>query len=397
MNGYINGDKMEYKEKNENRLFNDDVFEKYYPYSVEIRRYFHKHPELSWKEYETQKKIRRELESMGLETHDIAGTGLYTYIEGKGPGRTIALRADIDALAIYEISDKEYISSSCGVMHACGHDGHISGLLTAARILIDNKENFNGRVKLIFQPAEEPAQGAQVVIKEGGLSDCDGIFGIHLWNEVETGKIAVREGALFAAATSFTINLRKRKKSEDNTDLISCTGQIISSLQSIVSREVNPLEAAVITCGKVSTLEDMAEIRGTTRCFDLDTLKLLEPAMRRRIEKISEIFDIDSEFIYEVSAIPTINEKHMTEIAEKTVTDVFGKEHLSDFGPIPIGEDFSYYGSEIPAMFVLVGTKQREGITYPHHHPSFDIEEDGMKYSALMYAGFALEFLKEEK
>ena len=223
-------------------------------YVIEMRRYFHQYPEKSLEEYETSKRIKEELDKMGIPYISVANTGVIATIEGKNPGKTVALRADMDALSVVEENDSiDYKSKIDGMMHACGHDGHTSMLLGAGKVLNDMKDEINGTVKLFFQPAEEVAQGAKAMIADGALEGVDGVFGIHLWTDLECGKISVEEGPRMAAADIFKIIVKGKgghgSLPQQGVDAVVVSSAIIMNLQSIVSRETSPLDSVVVSIG----------------------------------------------------------------------------------------------------------------------------------------------------
>ncbi len=334
-------------------------------------------------------------------------TGVVAYIDSETPGKTIGLRADMDALEVTELNECTYKSTEQGLMHACGHDGHMAGLLTAARILNDLKDQFSGRVKLIFQPAEETAWGAKALIAAGEIKDCDAVFGIHLWNDINVGQISRQPVRRLSSATEFTIRVQGKgghgSLPHQGIDSVLVASNIIMNLQSIVSREIDPQKAAVVTCGtfnsgsRFNILADTAKITGTTRCFNLETNEIFEPAMRRIVEDTAAAYRATAELEYRVAMGPTVNDKKLANLGKKAMIEMFGEDVVSDFGVSSIGEDFAFFGLEVPSVLALVGTKNPEKLPYyPHHHANFDIDEDGLYYSSALYAKFAYEYLKEK-
>lgn len=384
------------------------LIDQYKPYAVEIRREFHMNPEPSMKEIRTSGRIIEELEKMGIPCRKAAGTGVVGIIEGKGPGKTIALRADIDALDLEELNDVPYKSQNKGFMHGCGHDGHAAGLLMAAKMLKEVSDTFNGRVKLLFQPGEETAKGAKQLIAEGELKDVDGIFGIHLWNDAPVGKISIEAGPRMASAGIFKIRVKGKgghgSMPHQGIDAVVVGSAIVTALQSLVSREISPLDPAVLTIGifnagtRFNVLAGEAYLEGTTRCFNMDVNDAFEGMMRRVVTHTAEAYRATAELEYEELVAPTINDDYMSAIGTRAVEAAFGKEALILFEKTTGGEDFSYYTREVPAAFAFVGTKNEAKNPYfPHHHPKFDIDEDALGVSAGLYAQYALEFLKDAK
>ena len=383
-----------------------ELSKKHKDYAVELRRYFHMNPEPAMKEVKTSDRIIEELTKMGIPCRKSAGTGVVGIIEGKKGGKTIALRADIDALELEEANDVEYKSKIQGLMHGCGHDGHNAGLLTAAKILSEVKEEINGTVKLLFQPGEEVAKGAKALIAEGELKDVDGIFGIHLWNGLEVGKVSIEAGPRMASAGIFNIKVHGKgghgSLPNQGIDALMVGSAIVMNLQSVVAREISPLDPAVISIGifnsgtRGNILPGEAYLEGTTRCFSLEVNDSFEHMMRRVIEKTAESYRATAELSYTELVLPTINDEKMAEVGEKTVVNLFGEEGLSKFEKTTGGEDFSYYTREVPGLFAFVGIKNDDKIEpFPHHHPKFDMDEDGLEVAAALYAQYAIDFLNK--
>lgn len=383
-----------------------ELSKKHKDYAVELRRHFHMNPEPAMKEVKTSDRIIEELTKMGIPCKKSAGTGVVGIIEGKKGGKTIALRADIDALELEEANDVEYKSKVQGLMHGCGHDGHNAGLLTAAKILSEVKEEINGTVKLLFQPGEEVAKGARALIEEGELEGVDGIFGIHLWNGLEVGKVSIEAGPRMASAGIFNIQVQGKgghgSLPNQGIDALMVGSAIVMNLQSLVAREISPLDPAVISIGifnsgtRGNILPGEAYLEGTTRCFSLEVNDSFEHMMRRVIEKTAESYRATAKLDYTELVLPTINDEKMAEIGEKTVVNLFGEEGLSKFEKTTGGEDFSYYTREVPGLFAFVGIKNDDKIEpFPHHHPRFDMDEDGLEVAAALYAQYAIDFLNK--
>ena len=383
-----------------------ELAKEYKPYAVKIRRDFHMHPEPSMKEIRTSDRIVEELESMGIECKKAAGTGVVGIVKGKGPGKTIALRADIDALDLQETNDVSYKSQNPGFMHGCGHDGHAAGLLTAAKILKEKADTFDGRVKLLFQPGEETAKGALKLIEEGELDDVDGIFGLHLWNDAPVGKVSIEAGPRMASAGIFNINVTGKgghgSMPHQGVDAVLVGSAIVTNLQSLVSREISPLDPAVVTIGifnagtRFNVLAGEAYLEGTTRCFSMEVNDSFESQIQRVVEKTAESYRAEAVLDYNELVLPTINDPAMSAIGERAVEKIAGKDALITYEKTTGGEDFSFYLKKAPGAFAFVGTKNEEKIPlYPHHHPKFDIDEDAMEVAAALYAQYAVDFLNK--
>ncbi|WP_422485618.1 M20 family metallopeptidase [Gudongella sp. DL1XJH-153] len=383
-----------------------ELVEKYKDYSISMRREFHMNPEPSMKEYSTQKRVMEELEKMGIPAEKSGGTGVVGIIKGKGEGKTIALRADMDALEVLEGNEVEYKSKVEGVMHACGHDAHTAGLLTAAKVLNDMKDEFDGTVKLLFQPGEEVAQGALAMIKDGAMEGVDGIFGIHIWNDVETGKISVEEGPRMASAAMFKIFVEGKgghgSMPHQTVDAAIVTSAIVMNLQSIASREINPLDPSVVSVGMIkcgsrwNVISGDAYMEGTTRCFSMEVNNAFEGIIRRVVENTAEAYRAKARVEYTQMTIPTINDPMMSALAAETVKKLRGEEALVKFEKTTGGEDFAFFSEYAPSAFAFVGSKNEEKHEYhPHHHPKFNIDEDALGRAAELYSQFALDFLSK--
>jgi amidohydrolase len=383
-----------------------ELMKKHLDYAVATRRYFHENPEPSMKEFNTQKRIMEELKAMGIEHYPCGGTGVVGIIKGKGPGKTIALRADIDALEVQEENPVPYKSKIDGMMHACGHDTHISGLLTAAKVLNEIKDEFDGTVKLIFQPGEEVAQGALAMIKDGVMEGVDGIFGIHIWNDVETGKVSVEAGPRMASAGMFKVYITGKgghgAMPHQTVDASVVASAIVMNLQSIVNREINPSDPAVVTVGMIrsgsrwNVISGEAYMEGTTRCYSMEVNNAFEGQIRRIVEMTAQAYRAEARMEYTQMTIPTINDPMMSAIAAESVKKIAGEEGLVTFEKTSGGEDFAFFSEYAPSTFAFVGSKNTAKLDYyPHHHPKFDIDEDALGVSAGLYTQFALDFLSK--
>ena len=374
----------------ENTLQIDPQISKIQKEIIDNRRYFHKHPELSFKEYNTSKAIAEKLEEMGIEVSTgIAQTGLTGLIRGGKPGKTIALRADMDALPIQETSDIEYKSVNDGVMHACGHDGHIAMLLGAAKAINQIKQKLNGNVKLIFQPAEEGLAGALHMINEGVIADVDEIYGIHLWNYQKVGEIGVKDGPIMAAADLFEIEIMGKgghgATPHGTVDAVIVASHIVNSLQTIVSRNTNPLESTVVTVGMINggynfnIIADKVTLKGTTRSYTKENRELIKTKMNEIITGTEKIFNAKIQLKYKDGYPPTVNDKKCTKNVINAISKVIGGSSHAPYLSMG-GEDFSYYLEKIPGCFFFVGSLplDRKPLSIPHHCSHFDIDEKSL-------------------
>ena len=370
-------------------------------YIVNMRREFHKHAEPSWKEFRTSKRIKEELDKMSIPYKTVANTGVVAYINGNTKGKTVALRADIDALEVIEKNDLEYKSINNGIMHACGHDGHAAMLLGAAKVLSQNKEHINGNVRLLFQPAEEVVQGAKALIKEGVLEGVDGLLGIHLWSGVKTGNVSVEEGPRMASGDTFKIKITE-EKGISSIDLISAGAAIVRDLQSIVSRETSPLDPSVVSVGVFNSDTDLNTstknviLEGTVRCYSYK-LRADFPKMLDRISKnTASSYNAKAELVFDEGVPPTINNSYCSDIAKKSVEKILSKDAVTKLEKTTGGEDLSYYLEKVPGIIAFVGIANKEKKTdYPHHSGNFNIDENSLVHGAGLYVQFALDFLNE--
>lgn len=355
--------------------------------AISLRRYFHAHPEVGGEEYETQAKIINELTSLGLKPKKIAGTGVIADIEGDQPGKTVALRADIDALPIQDEIDKPYRSEISGKCHACGHDAHTAMLLTMAKIFADLKSKLPGTVRLLFQPSEERFPGgAERMVAEGCMQNVDFVLGAHVWQPLAAGKLGISYSRVMAAPDQFTIFIQGRgghgSMPQGTTCALSTGAELVSMLNSIIGRNINPLESAVLSLGSFHSGEvfniipDTAEIKGTIRTFDDTVRKLVWDRFDAICDGVCSAmgatYHIDKVFGYPA----VINNPEIAAIVAEAGCESVGAENVIEVGPSMGGEDFSYFLQKAPGMFLLVGGgNPATDAIYPHHHPKFDIDD----------------------
>lgn len=366
---------------------NEKLADRYYEV-VSWRRYMHQHPELSFKEAKTAEYIKEKLLSFGLEVKtNIGGHGMIGILEGSQAGKTIALRAEFDALPIDDEKEVPYKSQNPGVMHACGHDGHTAALLGTAEALSHFREHLKGKVIFIFQPAEElPPGGAKFMIEDGVLNDVDYVYSAHLDSQKPLGKIVVGEGYQMAAVDKFVIIIRGKgghgARPHEAVDSLVVGSEIVSALQKIVSRGVNPLQAAVVTIGvfhsgtAFNVIADKAIIEGTVRTFDGDVRKQVEQQIYRIVEGITTAFGATFSIDY-LNGYPALyNHPKETETVRNLLAEQFSEESILEMQPTMGAEDFSYFLLEKPGAYFRVGSHNGDEAThYPHHHPKFDIDE----------------------
>jgi amidohydrolase len=388
-----------------------ELSEKYKNDLISYRREFHQNPEISWQEIRTSKRIEEELKKLGIETARVANTGIVGTIKGKGKGhskKTVALRADMDALPIQEANKSiSYKSKNKGVMHACGHDSHIAMLLIAAKILQESKDRINGIVKLIFQPAEEIVEGAKKMLDEGILDGVNAILGIHIWSKFQAGKVSLEAGPRLAAGDRFRVII-KGKGSHGavphlGVDAIVAASAIVMNLQTIVSREINPLEPAVVSLGKINggfnfnVICNKVVLEGTTRSFNTDIQEKFPLIIERIIKKTASTFNATAELEYTVGSPPCINDPNISQIAKASITKLYGDDVIRPMEKTTATEDFAYFNRTVPGIMVFLGGGNKEkNCTYPQHHEKFNIDEDALPIGSSLYAQFALDFLNKK-
>jgi amidohydrolase len=359
------------------------------------RRHLHEHPELAFQEYETAKFVAERLSSLGLEEirTGVGGTGVTGLIRGgRGAGKVVMVRADMDALPIREENQVDYVSTNPGVMHACGHDAHTAMLLGLTRLLNERKQEFAGTVKVLFQPAEEvPPGGAIAMIRDGALEEphVDAVLGLHVSSETPAGQIAIRAGAGSASSDRFRITIKGKgghaASPNEAIDPIVIGAQIVTAFQTLVSRNTDPVKSAVVSttaflAGEAfNVIPDTAELRGTVRTLDPDVREMMEQRLTAIATNVATAFGGEAIVSYIKGYPGIVNDPGMTELVRQAAIATVGEENTIQ-SPIGLGgEDFAYYTLERPGCFFNVGTRNEErGIVWGHHHPRFDIEEEGM-------------------
>lgn len=373
-------------------------------YVINLRREFHKKPEASFKEFNTSKRIKEELDKMEIEYVSCASTGVVATIKGNHPGKTVALRADIDALCVRELNNIEYKSQVEDMMHACGHDGHTSMLLGAAKILCELKDEIHGTIKLLFQPAEEIGEGAKAMINDGALDNVDSIFGIHLWSNIDVGKISVEAGPRMASADWFKINITGKgghgSAPHECIDALVVASSIVMNLQNIVSRQVNPLEPLVLSIGmlnagsRFNVIAEDAYMEGSCRCFNPELRRELPAMMDRIINNIAQGYGAKASLEYNFILPATINDAACSAIAENSAKKIVGYENVIKFEKVTGSEDFSYYMDLAPGALAFVGCKNEEkSACYSHHSGNFNIDEDALEIGTELYINYAIDYL----
>ncbi|WP_448517195.1 M20 metallopeptidase family protein [Pseudothermotoga sp.] len=377
---------------------------------VQLRRTFHMYPEIEFDLHRTSQIVADYLESLGLEVkRNVAKTGVVGLLRGGRPGKTIMLRADMDALPLQELNEVPYRSRIDGAMHACGHDGHTAMLLVAAKVLASKQNELCGNVKFVFQPSEErfPPGGALPMIEEGVLENpkVDMAFGIHLWNALPVGTVGVRAGALLAAADEFRIVLKGKgghgAYPHVCKDPIVVASELVLAMQTLVSRAVDPLESAVVTVGKIhagtafNIIPETATLEGTVRTLNEQVRDAIKQRMKQMVRGICDAHGIEFELDYKDGTAVLINDPELTKLVREVAEDVVGKDKVIEVPPSMGGEDMSFFLQKVPGVFYLVGSANPEkGLDKPHHSPYYDIDEDALIVGVQMHVSLVLNLLR---
>ncbi len=379
---------------------------------IEIREDFHKYPELSFQEKRTSKRIADILQEINIDNikTGIAETGVVGVLFGGIPGKTIAFRADIDALPIQEENNVVYRSKNDGVMHACGHDAHITSVLGTAMILSEMKDDLRGNVKFIFQPAEEIFGGAKIMVENGVLDlyiKVDAVVGMHVWPGLEVGKIGVRSGAMMASADRFEITIRSSgghgAMPHLTSDSIVSSAQIINSLQTIASRSIDPLKPVVVSVCRIeggqafNIIPKEVKMEGTVRTLDDDVTVKVIKRINDIISGVEKAMEVKCQLNYTNGCPPLINDSDIVKLIERAGTDILGSDNVIEIEPTMGGEDFTYYTRKVPGAMFFLGTKNEKlGLISPVHRPTFDIDPDALVIGTSMLVKIALMFLMDE-
>lgn len=374
---------------------------------VAIRRKLHSEPELSWEEYQTSQFVFDYLTEIGIESRKTEPTGVIGTLKGGKEGKTVALRADMDALSVEELNiDLPYKSATLGKMHACGHDAHTSMLLAAAKALVGVKEQLPGSVRFIFQPAEEVATGAKAMVEQGAVEGVDNVFGIHIWSQIPSHSVACNPGPSFASADIFKVHFKGRGGHgaipQNSIDAAIIASSFVMNVQSVVSRTIDPQQPAVVTVGKMvvgtrfNIIAENAEIEGTVRCFDAETRDHIEKQLKVYADNTAEIFGGTATVEYIRGTQAVINGEESSELVRQVAAEAFGENVVYDEKPTMGGEDFSFYLDQVPGSFALVGSGNAEKDTqWAHHHGKFNVDEEAMATGAELYAQYAWAYLNK--
>ncbi len=372
---------------------------------IELRRDLHRHPELSFQEHRTAKIIAERLQSTGVDSIQtgVGKTGVVATVQGSKPGKTLLIRADIDALPILEDAEVEYKSQTNGVMHACGHDGHVSIALAVASMLAEKRDQIAGTVKFAFQPAEEIVSGAKGMIDDGVMQGVDACIGLHLGNDLPVGLVAMNSGATMANVDNIEITVKGRgghgSQPEKAIDSIAAAAYLVTTIQTIVSRDISPSDPAVITFGTINggfvsnVIAPEVKLTGTVRSYSGEVRDL----MIRRIEEIANgvasTMRCEVKFDITYSCPAVVNDEGMSAFVRQSALSIFDEDKVLPLRPIMGSDDMALFLKAAPGCYFVVGSGSSDRPTYPHHHPKFDIEESSLAIGAKLMARTAFDYL----
>ena len=384
--------------------------EELFPYTRDLRRDFHRHPELGFQEHRTAEIIVRELsnlEDMVIQA-GVAGTGVVGTLKGGKPGRVILLRFDMDALPVEENTGVDYSSENEGLMHACGHDGHLAIGLTTARLLHEGRENLSGTIKFVFQPAEEGLGGAVAMIKEGILSDPvpEVALALHLWNEKPLGWIGITDGPMMSASETFQVRITGKGghggKPHESIDPIVAAAGIINALQSIVSREIPPLDSGVITVSSIhggeahNVVPEQVTLSGTIRSFTEETRDLLLKRFHEVVEQTAAVYLCRARITIEDISPAVNNDPKIAAVLRQTAGELFPQAVIDQGYRTMASEDMAFMMQEIPGCYCLIGSANSErGLDAKHHQPEFNFDEQALTQGVALLVSAVHDLLKD--
>jgi len=366
---------------------------------VKWRRKIHQNPEIGFQEVDTSNFIAEKLEDFNIPYERVCKTGIVGLIKGGKPGETLAIRADIDALAMEEKNNVVYKSKNKQAMHACGHDGHTTILLGTAKVLSEMSENIEGNIKLLFQPAEEGPGGAKPMIEAGVLNDpeVNYMLALHINPDIEKNMVGIKEGKMMAAPDIFEITIKGKgahgAHPEQGVDPISIGAQIVLGLQHIKSREFNAHRPLVISCGSFqagsvfNVIPETARIKGTVRTFDDELRHKIKARIIEIVENITKAYKAEFSFNYDFRYPPLFNDNELTNLIKEVVKENLGEERLYQIEePSMGGEDYAFFAQKVKSTYMLLGTRNEEkGIVNALHSPYFDIDEDILKQGVKLF------------
>ena len=384
-------------------------------YLIGLRRYFHAHPEASLEEYETAKKIEEELDKSGIPHKRVGDTGVYAWIDGTGPEgtkgqRTMALRADTDALRMEDLKEGvPYRSQKEGLCHACGHDAHTAMLLTAAKVLQAKKNEFSGQIRLFFQQAEEIGAGARQFVAAGLMEGVDRVYGSHVCSSLPAGTISLTPGPRNASCDYFRIRITGKGAHVSTphlgVDALYIASQIVVNLQSIVARRTDPLDTVVVGVGKLTAgtayniVAEQAELEGTTRCFSPETRERTNRRVRETAEELCRLYGAEAEVEFKDFAAPLINDSTAAAEATRVAEEIYGPDRIIHDQQKALGaDDFADYLAKAKGIYGFIGTGNPAdpNTLSAHHHGLFDLDEESLLGGCNLYVDYALAYLKGE-
>ncbi|MEA2665549.1 MAG: hypothetical protein QOI11_2493 [Candidatus Eremiobacteraeota bacterium] len=371
---------------------------------VATRRRLHAAPELSMLEHDTAAFVAAELGKLGLDEvrTGIGQTGVLGTLVGGKPGPVTLLRADMDGLPIVELNEVPYKSARAGVMHACGHDGHVSILLAAARTLAERRTEVPGTLVFCFQPGEEGSAGAKLMMDDGALENphVDRTFALHLYSGLDVGRIGVRDGAFFASADQFTLTIRGKgghgAMPQTAIDPVAAGAYVVTTLQTIVSREIAPKDPLVITVGQFTSgttfnvIPDEATMKGTVRAFDREVRRSIPERMERIIKGLAEALRFEYEFDYRWAYPSTVNSREVNDVVREVGRAELGPDGVVEHDIVMWSEDMSFMQEERPGAYFIVGSRGGEETAFPHHNARFDIDERALEVGYRMMVALGL-------
>jgi len=385
------------------------IAEKNRSYIIKKRRRFHEHPELSFAEWKTTAHIKKELESMGISVETFGEhPGLVGTLDTGKPGRTVMLRADIDALPIQEKTGLSFASKNDGIMHACGHDTHAAMLLGAAKILSSVKDELRGTVKFLFESGEELAEGAEYCIAQHVLDGVDAIFGLHVWGTLDAPYLCVDPGRRMASCDIFKIRVKgiqaHGSAPHQGKDAIVASAAIIQAIQMFVSRVNDPTNPLVVTVGKITggqrynIICGEVEMEGTIRTYSTDLRKMIGPMLGQIIRDTGKAYGCTAEFNLDLKHPAVINsDDRLSEIARNAAIKLYGEEGIRPLTNVMASEDFSMFMQKVPSFFAFVGARNTsKGINFTNHNDHFTVDEDVLERGSALEAQFAADYLLQD-
>jgi len=372
--------------------------------TIALRRDLHAHPELGFEEVRTARIVAQRLRELGYEVHErIAQTGVVGIVRGARPGKTVMLRADMDALPLPEETESEYRSTVAGKMHACGHDGHVAMLLGAAELIAQRSDDVAGTVVLCFQPAEEGKGGARLMIEEGLLErfGIERAYGLHLYSGLDTGQLGYRAGPFYASSDSIEITIHgfggHGAAPHLSIDPILVAAEFVASVQKIVSRQVDPLEPAVVTIGAIhggtthNVIPSSVQLMGTVRAFDAGVRERMAERIERILRAVCDASGAHYDFEYLWRYPVTSNDAEQTAYVRALAEREFGPARVAESGKHMGAEDFSFFAERVPACYFVIGSGGDERTRYPHHHGKFDLDEAALETGVKIMTALALD------